>query len=94
MAIITTKYGHEFIVDDQDFQWLSKHKWRRSKKGYAETNIMVNGSLKFIPMHRLIFKLDPGDTRRVIHRNGNKNDNQRSNLKVAGAKYDISVYAP
>jgi len=74
------------LVDDADFEKLSKFKWhyaedtKRGTSGYAKT---MNPSKKraYLWMHKMVLGIGPkqeGD-----HRDGNKLNNQKSNLRIA-----------
>ncbi len=62
------------IVDDDLFDYLNRLKWHYNN-GYAKT--YQNG--RHIRMHRLIMKAEP--SQQIDHRNGNKLDNRRENLR-------------
>ena len=80
MAIIKTKKGVEIIVDDSNYEWLSKFKWHISSVGYARRNHRVDGKQFTVLMHREIMNTPAGyDT---DHINGVKTDNRRCNLRV------------
>lgn len=76
------------LVDDADFQWLSQWKWyfarRRDGSGYAVRNgrkTEGEQDKSLIKMHRFILNvIDPSIE--VDHRNLNKLDNRRLNLRV------------
>jgi len=83
MKKIPLSKGKFALVDDEDFEWLSKWKWHaRNKKHtfYAQRCTWFNKRTKSVQMHRAILGLtDPkiqGD-----HINGNGFDNRRSNLR-------------
>lgn len=69
--IIATK-GLVVLVDDDDYESLSKHKWH-SQGGYVR-------NAKLGTMHRFLMKHPEGS---VDHINGNKCDNRRVNLRLA-----------
>jgi hypothetical protein len=80
--ILLTK-GQVAIVDDEDYETLSKYKWLLSGGKYAqhfwwdkEEKVYKN-----VMMHRLI--LNAPDDMYVDHINGNKLDNRKSNLRLA-----------
>jgi hypothetical protein len=64
------------LVDDADYPILSQYKWRLSA-GYARAEI--NGMS--VLMHRLVMGAKRGQE--VDHRNGDKLDNRRSNLRFS-----------
>lgn len=72
------------IVDDCDYEPISKHKWRATKtkrgKWYAISTIRFPlGNWETVYMHRLITNAPVGIE--VDHKNGNGLDNRRSNLR-------------
>lgn len=79
--------GKFAIVDDEDFEELSKYKWHyhphsfNPQKGYAARGVMVlkNKERKLF-MHRQI--MGPSDSR-VDHRNRDTLDNRKQNLRFA-----------
>ena len=84
MKQIELTQGKVAFVDDEDFDWLSKHKWHASdgRQGlyYASTNIIRNGRRSQIAMHRLIMGEPKGLC--VDHANQDTLDNQKLNLRV------------
>ena len=81
MKTIALKGGGFAIVDDEDFGEISLSKWRLDTKGYAVTAVKIKGRRKFLFMHRQICKT--GYEFEVDHKNGNRTDNRRSNLRIA-----------
>lgn len=79
MAIITTRKGEEIIVDDSDYEWLSKFTWHIGN-GYAMRDIRVDGKHTTIYMHREI--MNTPSEYHTDHINGIKTDNRRCNLRV------------
>lgn len=76
MAVITMVNNKgKVLVDDNDFEWLSKYRWRKTTQGRPMANI--NG--KDVLMHRLILPTK----KYVDHINGDFLDNRRSNLREA-----------
>jgi len=88
MKDIPLTQGYVALVDDEDYEELSKFKWFVRTKGrtqYAERESLVSeriGNKKFvIRMHRVILKLNDKDVL-VDHKNGNGLDNRRCNLRI------------
>jgi hypothetical protein len=84
MKEIPLTKGKKALVDDSDFEELSKYKWCSAKKGntfYAVRNTsIVNGKQHTIYMHKVIMNTQKGmDT---DHRDGDGLNNQRENLRV------------
>jgi hypothetical protein len=78
--IITLTKGKETIVDDEDFEELSKHKWHCSHGYAARSYWCAPYKHKTIFMHREIMCVPPEmDT---DHINGNELDNRRENLRI------------
>jgi len=78
--------GMVALVDDADFDFLSKHSWcyrigRNRRTGYAESNISINGEWTRVLMHRYI--MDADRKVEIDHRDGNGLNNQRANLRIA-----------
>ena len=67
------------LVDNEDFEWLSQHRWHLMSSGYAARAIPLRGKLKFILMHRLIMATKRGFE--VDHKDMNKLNNQKLNLR-------------
>jgi hypothetical protein len=65
--------GKKAIVDDGDFEWLSKYKWQVNH-GYAKRDV------RCIRMHREIIHASKGID--VDHINGNTLDNRKRNLRL------------
>jgi len=75
--LIPLTKGQFAIVDDADFDWLMQWRWHVSEKGYA----IRYSNRKRIRMHRFITGVPLGEE--VDHKNRNKLDNQRHNLRPA-----------
>lgn len=70
--------GGVAIVDDEDRHIVAPYNWCLHTKGYA----VASSGLPL--MHRLLMNADAGAD--VDHRNGDKLDNRRSNLRVTTRK--------
>ena len=71
------------LVDDDDYERLNLGRWRwcRNSKGYVMRTTHVGGRAMNFRLHRVV--MDAPDGIEVDHRNGNKLDNRRSNLRLA-----------
>jgi hypothetical protein len=77
--------GKVAMVDDADYEALSKYKWYAHKSGptfYAIRSAFANGKESKLPMHRQVLGLVAGDGMVADHRNGNGLDNRRDNLRA------------
>lgn len=90
---ITIKEGLFAIVDEEDFEKLSKYKWTIARSGrnrkylYARTCIFKNGKWKTCLMHRLITKAKKGML--VDHVDDNGLNNLKSNLRVCTFQQNV-----
>jgi hypothetical protein len=74
--------GKEAIVDDEDYARFSSFKWC-FHKGYAVRNTRIDGARRHIYLHREVAGLIFGDERQADHKNTNKLDCRRLNLRIA-----------
>lgn len=82
--------GRVALVDDEDYEWLSKYNWSltvpdRPSGGYAFRRDPKTG--RMIGMHRMI--MNPPEGFEVDHINGNTLDNRRSNLRIVSRAQSI-----
>jgi hypothetical protein len=88
MKKIRSTNGYEILVDDEDWEELSRTTWavaENDRNKYALRNSphpTKKGKQYVVRMHRLLAGLPYGDGRKVDHINGNTLDNRRSNLRV------------
>lgn len=80
MRELALKNGGFALVDDEDFECLSRHIWRKHIRGYVVRH--TSGPVT-IWMHREIMELPREDERLIDHINGNRLDNRRENLRIA-----------
>lgn len=73
MKIIKLTKNKKAIIDDADFEQVSKNKWSFHHMGYA-----VRGKPQ-ISMHRFIMNAKKGQF--IDHKNHNKLDNRKNNLR-------------
>lgn len=76
---IHLKTGEKVLVDSEDFEGLNALSWRLHTEGYAVGS--VKGQTLY--MHRMI--LDAPSATSVDHKNHNRLDNRRDNLRVCTA---------
>jgi hypothetical protein len=75
VAFLKTNSGVTIIIDADMLQTLSPHSWGVASCGHVRAKI--DGRIVYI--HRLILSAGPGD--QIDHKNQNKLDNRRSNLR-------------
>jgi len=80
MKEIKLSNGNIALIDDDDFEMVSKWKWQENQRGYAKGKVRINDDWKTVSMHRFIMK--PPSDKVVDHINHNKLDNRKSNLRI------------
>ena len=83
MKKIKLTQGKIALIDDEDFELISQHKWYVIKKNnthYAVTNINKNNKRCILRMHRLIMNAQA--EQEIDHKDGNGLNNQRNNLRI------------
>ncbi len=83
MKEIQLTRGKVTLVDDEDFERVSAHKWCYMTAGYAARSIVESKKRKLVYLHRFI--LQPEKGAHVDHADGDKLNNQRSNLRTCTA---------
>lgn len=73
------------LVDDEDYPNLARHRWYLTEKGYAVRMTKADDGVeaRTLRMHREVLRA-PGGVE-VDHVSGDKLDNRKSNLRLAGA---------
>jgi len=82
IKIIPLSQGKFALVDDEDFEELSKHKWYACKNRntyYARRGTRINGKVKLIRMHQQLLGQKSGLV--IDHHDGDGLNNQRHNIK-------------
>ncbi len=80
MKLIPISLGKSAIVDDDDFEALSKFKWHATAYGYAARNArLFDGSRTIVFMHR---ELIAANDDWVDHIDWNRLNNSRANLRL------------
>lgn len=77
------------IIDDDDFEWVSKFKWQLDTQGYAKRGTTICGN---IPLHREVIKAGVGQL--VDHINFDKLDNRKCNLRICTHTQNLSHKPP
>ena len=81
--------GKFALIDDSDYEMLSKYKWYCDFVGYAPTASSKKLKLqKSIRMHRLI--MGNPKNKDVDHINGDRLDNRKKNLRVCSSSQNMS----
>ena len=96
------KRGGVTLVDDSDYAWLNQWKWKHAMDGYAKRNFTFDRVQKTIKMQHLILfgpaliesieshnKIKTEFKGKMVdHRNRNRLDNQRDNLRITTPLYN------
>jgi hypothetical protein len=94
MKEILLTRGQVAKVDDEDYLRVSALKWhaQKSRRGfYAMRRLSPAGNNPgYYPMHLFIFGIEKGE--RVDHRDGDKLNNQKSNLRIATRKQNARAF--
>jgi hypothetical protein len=88
MRQINLTRGFMALVDDEDFDRVSQHKWSCMNHGAAQARI----GKERVQMHRFILKAQAGEL--VDHINHNRLDNRRCNLRIVTAAQNSWNKAP
>ena len=83
MREITMKNGTTFLIDDEDYEIVSKRTWYLSPDGYVKRCELVEGKKKTVSVHRLVMNAPAG--MQVDHINRNPLDNRKENLRICTA---------
>lgn len=79
-AFIPLSNGGLAVIDSEDMPLVSGMKWRRGSRGYVECSVRLSsGRPSILRMHQLI--ADAGRNPEIDHRNLNRLDNRRENLR-------------
>lgn len=73
--------GKVSLVDDNVYEWASQFKWYFNDNYAVRTFIGTDGKRRNMRLHHAIVGF-PLNGLEVDHRNGNKLDNRRSNLRI------------
>jgi hypothetical protein len=80
MKIMAAYHSEEVILDDEDFEKVSKFNWFIDVRGYVVSSWRLNGKGGTYYLHRMVTSAPTG--LEVDHINHNKLDNRKENLRV------------
>lgn len=78
-ATLPLSNGGVALIEAADFEATSRHVWHRDTQGYPRAMVKVGGRWRLVRLHRFLLAPVPGQE--VDHRNGDKLDNRRANLR-------------
>lgn len=81
--------GQFALVDDADYDELVQFKWQVSRGYVVRSTPRVNGKQGQEKLHRRLLGLVPGDGVLGDHRDRNKLNNQRRNLRAATVSQNV-----
>lgn len=76
------------LIDDYDFEVVSKYRWWNDGHGYAQTRIIPGRKGRNEKMHRFILNAPKGTY--VDHKNHNTLDNRRENIRLCTQSQNIA----
>ena len=65
------------MIDAEDLDKVSKYCWCENDQGYIRSNI---GDRTYVLLHRFVLNIN--DKRIIDHKNRNKKDNRKTNLRI------------
>lgn len=85
MKAIPLTNGGVTLIDDEDFEMVSKLKWYWMKtpsvhKRYVASSSSINNKTRMISLHRMLMGFPKGKL--IDHKNGDTLDNRKCNLRV------------
>ncbi len=81
--------GSYALIDERDLTLTSGHSWHLNADGYAAATVRDPHKTTVL-MSRIVMGLASGDPREVDHKNRNKLDNRRSNLRIVSRLTNIN----
>lgn len=70
------------LVDDEDYEDVMRRKWCLDGNGYVCASFRIDGVKRMDRLHRYLLGLRPGNALEGDHKNRNRLDNRRSNLRI------------
>ncbi len=83
--------GETFLIDDEDLHWVIRHKWQVNTYGYVFRSTSDKGRKYTLYIHRAILPTPKGFE--VDHRDRNKLNNTRSNLRQCTRRQNVANVA-
>lgn len=75
--------GEKILFDKEDYEKIKNYCWRIDRYGYVVTSIYNENTGRYNKILKLHQYLMPSESSFVVdHKNGNKNDNQKHNLRI------------
>jgi len=78
--IILYKNKGIVLIDNEDFEIISKYKWHNNGCGYAKTSIKINNKWVNVYMPHIILNIPKNIF--IDHIDGNPLNNQKENLRI------------
>lgn len=88
-TVVELTKGKFAIIDEEDYELVSKYKWNYGKNGYASTSVGGRKNKKMIYMHRLIMGVTVSK-QTVDHIDGDKTNNTKKNLRICTHRENCS----
>jgi hypothetical protein len=71
------------LLDDSDLEVHGQFVWHITTDGYAARNVKARNGRRTVLLHRAVMGVPYGDARQVDHKNRDRLDNRRGNLRIA-----------
>jgi hypothetical protein len=91
-ALIRLSNGEFTIVDEEDYEELATLTWHHGDEGYVVHTVGMGGKTYQLLMHRVVLRAAPDVL--VDHRDGNRLDNRKDNLRSASHRQNAQNRAP
>mgnify|MGYP004611461269 FL=1 len=79
-----TRSGAEFMIDEDDYDSVSKLCWHKGNDGYIATNFKTGTNVEYVLLHRYILKINHlnDNDEEIDHINGLRYDDRKLNLRI------------
>jgi HNH endonuclease len=91
-AILPLTNGEYTLIDGEDYEELAQLTWQRLSSGYVAHAVELDGRTVHFLLHLMVFGAPDGVL--VDHRNGDKLDNRKENLREATPRQNCQNRAP